>query len=477
MKLWVKIFLCSMTLIIIAINLTALFTLSENNNLTIKREENKSILQHGYICSVVSSNAVYERLKKGSVLLAEEQTAKIISETISGSNISDGISVYDGKKFLSGSKDNISQNTDIIESVEKNKESYTVKITDIDGTVYILVGSSLKLEGNSYTIISATNITDIYTILNEQINFVCIASLIFAIVISAVLLIIVMVLFRPLNKINTAINKIAGGDYSIRLEEKGGQELKTLSLSINTMTESIEENFNKVNSIAESRKRFIDNLSHEMKTPLTSILGFSDILRIKRNISDEQRTEYAGIIFEETKRLQTLSGKLMELVTTGTSHLDLENINTVKIFDEIETAFAPILSKHSIHLTCCIESFNIYVDKELFKSMIYNILDNAVKASVSDGTIELYAVNKKEFFVITIKDYGIGMNKSDLDRVTEPFYMVDKARSRKNGGAGLGLALCNEIVKCHNGTMKIHSIPSKGTTVTFTIAHKKGDKQ
>lgn len=475
MKLWVKIFLCSMTLIIIAINLTALFTLSENNKVTIKREENKSILQHGYICSVVSSNAVYERLKEGSVLLSKDQTEKIISETISGSNILDGISVYDGEKFLNGSKDNISQNIDIIESVKENKESYTVKITNIDDTVYILVGSSLKLEGNTYTIISATNITDIYTILNEQINFVCIASLIFAIVISAILLIIVIVLFRPLNKINTTINKIAGGDYGIRLEEKGGQELKTLSSNINTMTESIEENFNKVHSIAENRKRFIDNLSHEMKTPLTSILGFADILRIKRNVSDEQRTEYAGIIFEETKRLQTLSGKLMELVTTGTSHLDLESIDTVKLFDEIETAFAPILLKHSIHLTCSIQPFYIYVDKELFKSMIYNILDNAVKASASDGAIELYAVNKKEFYVITIKDYGIGINKSDLDRVTEPFYMADKARSRKNGGAGLGLALCNEIVKCHKGTMKIHSTPGKGTTVTFTILHKKGD--
>lgn len=477
MKLWFKIFLCSMTLIIIAINLTALFTLSENNKVTIKREENKSILQHGYICSVVSSNAVYERLKKGSVLLTEKQTEKIISETISGSNISDGISVYDGKKFLNGSKDNISQNTDIIENVKENKENYTVKITNIDDTVYILVGSNLKLEGNTYTIISATNITDIYTILNDQINFVCVASLIFAIVISAVLLIIVIVLFRPLNKINTTINKIAGGDYSIRLEEKGGQELKTLSSNINTMTESIQENFNKVHSIAENRKRFIDNLSHEMKTPLTSILGFADILRIKRNVSDEQRTEYAGIIFEETKRLQTLSGKLMELVTTGTSHLDPQNIDTVKLFDEIETAFAPILLKRSIQLKCRIQPFNIYVDKELFKSMIYNILDNAVKASANSAIIELYAVNKIDFYVITIKDYGIGIKKSDLVKVTEPFYMADKARSRKNGGAGLGLALCNEIVKCHKGTMKIHSTLGKGTTVTFTISHKKGDYQ
>lgn len=333
------------------------------------------------------------------------------------------------------------------------------------------VCSSLNLEGSSYALITSTDISDIYLLRTQQTETVRQISIITAAVISLILLISVIFLLRPLSRINIYTKAIAGGNYNIRIKCRGSIEFCELSENMNVMADSIESHAARLEKIAEDRQTFIANLAHEMKTPLTSILGFADLLHIKKNVSDKERSEYAGVIVEETKRMRALSGKLMELITLGSTETEKKSVSLPDMINETGLALTPLLNKSSVTLMCRSEQIIISADEELFKSLLYNLIENAVKASAIGQQIILNAVvGENDSVIISIKDSGIGMSKEDAQKVFEPFYMVDKSRSRKAGGAGLGLALCVKIAKLHNATLTIDSELGKGTTVYINIS-------
>ena len=219
--------------------------------------------------------------------------------------------------------------------------------------------------------------------------------------------------------------------------------------------------------VAEDRKTFIGNLAHEMKTPLTSILGFADILRIKRVVTDKERRDYASVIVEEAKRLRALSGKLMELITVGGAELDLQQVPLREMLQEAAVSLHPLLTEREIHLSCAAPDVRIHADRELFKSLIYNLVDNAAKASAPGQTVEIVSGYRSGLLYIDVRDRGIGIPEKELKRVMQPFYMVDKVRTRKSGGAGLGLALCVNIARLHHAALSIQSKVGKGTCVTI----------
>ena len=235
--------------------------------------------------------------------------------------------------------------------------------------------------------------------------------------------------------------------------------------NINTMAEAIEKSMGELRSIADGRRQFIDNFAHEMKTPLTSIMGFADILRIKKNVTTRQRQEFAGIIVEEAKRLRSLSGKLLELATTESVRLDITDVDTTELFNEIYVTVFPILAKAHLTLTLDTHGIVMPLDRELIKSLLYNLVDNSAKASSPGGEIRAGCVAEGGNIVMYVSDDGSGIEPEHLRRLTEPFYMVDKSRSRSAGGAGLGLSLCDQIARIHGGRLEIESTPGKGTTV------------
>ena len=182
------------------------------------------------------------------------------------------------------------------------------------------------------------------------------------------------------------------------------------------MADSIEENVTLLQETAENRKQFINNLSHEMKTPLTSILGFADIMRIKRNITPEELAEYSGIIFEEAKRLKSLSGKLMEIITVGETNLEFTEVTASSLFSQLELVFKPIFEKNNMNFSISYDECILCIDLELFKSMLFNIVDNAVKASSKDNTIYINERFTNGIINISVRDEGIGIDKKELNK-------------------------------------------------------------
>lgn len=476
MKLWQKVFLVSLCLILLAINVTAGIILYSSHRLMVEREEEQAVAQHQYLTATLQNRVVYERLSQKQPLLSAEAVDKLLNTLVaSESGGNDGVAIYRDERPVSElqaaplTEDFCAKVSSAEERTDSSDDARTLMtITGHEEHTYILVGSPVSMEGNTYALFTITDISTVYDTLNEQMRFVQIVSLVFACLIGLVLMLFVLRLMAPLHRIHNTLHQIADGDYQLRLPEQGGQEFRSLSRSINQMAEAIEANLRQVEGLAESRKQFIDNLAHEMKTPLTSILGFADILRIKRTVSDEQRQEYAGIIVEETKRLQALSGKLMELITAGNMALDREEVNAAELLADTARAMTPLLERRGLTLRqAAEEGITLWIDRPLFASLLYNLVDNASKASQEGQEIAMTCRQAEEGVRLSVSDRGMGMSKEDVEKVTEPFYMVDKSRSRKAGGAGRGLALCVEIAHRHGAELHIDSQPGEGTTVTI----------
>lgn len=470
MKLWQKTFVCTLLIVMLSISIVGILILKNNFKSSMEWQIDRAYTEHEYMISNINSRVVSERLRKNSIALTTKEIVEVMNSIFENADNKDttAVGLLNTYEEVVYNSSRITVRTALLQETVDTKQTCK-QIIEIDGIHYLYISSMINLETQDFIFITRTDISEIYKLHNEQLNYTKFLGICFALLSAVFLLILIKLLLKPLSTLNNNLYAITAGDYSRRIKITRNDEISQLADSMNKMARTIEENVTTLSNIAENRRDFINNLSHEMKTPLTSIMGFADILRIKREISKEELEKYTGIIIEETKRLQNISGKLMELITVGETDLDFQYVNISQILNQIELIYRPIMEKNKLTLHIDFEDCQIYIDEELFKSMIYNIIDNAVKASEIGGNIYISSIFEDDILTISITDEGIGMEENELDKIMEPFYMVDKARSRKAGGAGLGLALCKKIADIHHATISFQSEKHKGTTAIITI--------
>lgn len=470
MKLWQKVSLTALVFVMLAIQLTQFLVLERSFENSITRERQLAVSAHEALSASLSNHAAYQRLKANKLLLSTGEIADLLENTVTADiSTASAIVVLLNGEIVMEAGTNIFRSTDGYDLLaltpgEEVSEGKAV-ICDLDGSTYLMIASTVRLEMMPYVLYTAYDITDVYATREQDLSSARTTGLLCGTAISAALLMLVWIFLHPLKVSVRTIGEIANGNYSLRVPERGSAELKTLARSINHMSASIDEREQKLREIADSRKRFADSMAHEMKTPLTSILGFADILRIKSSVSDAQRRDYATTIVEEAKRLRGLSAKLLQLASTDSTQLDLTEIPVAQLFADIAHTMAPILARRGLHLETVHKNAVLRVDRELFLSLLYNLIDNAAKASPDGATIWLVQSVLDDHAVLSVIDQGIGMKPDTVRRATEAFYMEDKARSRKAGGAGLGLALCDDICRRHGARLEIRSTYQKGTTI------------
>jgi len=218
----------------------------------------------------------------------------------------------------------------------------------------------------------------------------------------------------------------------------------------------------------QQQEQFMGAFAHELKTPMTAIIGFADLLR-QGNLDENTRMMAADYIWSEGHRLEKLSFKLLDLLLLKKDAVTMHRVWLSHYLGEVERAMAPVMKKRGIRLICKAEQKLVLLEPDLVKSLLYNLIDNASKAMDGDGLIGVMAVAIPGGCQFQVVDNGRGMEPAELSRITEAFYRVDKARSRSQGGAGLGLALCKQIVELHSGSLHYDSAPGKGTRVTVTL--------
>ncbi len=292
-------------------------------------------------------------------------------------------------------------------------------------------------------------------------------SLTLSVFLGIILYIVIYYIFKPLTEITVAAEKIAKGDYS-NISVKGKGEIKKVAVSFNYMADEIKKNINKYIEIAKQKQDFIDNLAHELRTPLTNIYGYAEYIQ-KAKLTEKDKFESTDVIMSESERLQNISQRLLNLAMYREQNIKFNNIKLADIIKKVLTSFKIKLNEKNIQIKFESENFNIKGDEVLIECLFSNIVDNAIKACNKNGKIIIKSFkDNNEYTNVTIYDNGKEIPKDAINHLTEAFYRVDKNRSRDDGGAGIGLTLCKEIILKHNAMINFSS-DSAGTKVKITF--------
>ncbi len=225
------------------------------------------------------------------------------------------------------------------------------------------------------------------------------------------------------------------------------------------------------------RSDFVANVTHELKTPLTSINGFVETLKSNSGINKSMRTKFLDIIEVESNRLQRLIDDILILsfIEGNKTHYSNETINLSDIINECLNLVSETAREKNVTIDFkdLNNKINLKANPDLMKQLILNLVDNAIKYSKDNGFIKLSAIENSKNILFSVEDDGIGIPQEDIDRIFERFYRVDKARSKKVGGTGLGLAIVKHIVLNLNGNIRVHSELDKGSK--FIIEFPKYD--
>jgi signal transduction histidine kinase len=275
-------------------------------------------------------------------------------------------------------------------------------------------------------------------------------------VLSITLLCILSFLFvSKLKKLIRATNEVAEGNFDVEIEYCGKDELGQLTEHFNKMAK-------KLKNTAYIQKDFMNNVSHEIKTPISSIQGFAKILK-RKNLTEKEREEYLDIIIEEAKRLENISINVLRLSKLENQDV-LENEDKFKIDESIRKAILILQNKwikKNIEFDLNLDKTYYYGEEELFIQVFTNIIENAIKFSKENGKIEVRINKNIDYIEISIKDYGVGMDEYTKEHIFDKFYQGDK--SRNDIGYGLGMSIVKRIVELSKGKIFVESKLNEGT--------------
>ena len=323
------------------------------------------------------------------------------------------------------------------------------------------------------------------------------------------------VLTKPIKRLIAVTKKIADGNYRERIAATGSDEVGQLAADFNRMAAAVEEKVQKLSENARQKEDFVANFAHELKTPLTSIIGYADRI-YKRELPRAEQRQAAYYIWNEGMRLEALSLKLMDLTVLSHGEFSLQQMEAEGLLRELSADVAFFMEEKQISFSCEAKQASVAVEYDLFKTLFLNLVDNAAKAGAAHirvtGRVEstagetsagraaalessrmisgdsrvipdssrMFAAPKEEAarrYVIAVEDDGSGIPAGELNRITEAFYMVDKSRSRKLHGAGIGLALCEQIARIHGSELEFESDGKSGTRVRVRLCIEEEDME
>ena len=334
-------------------------------------------------------------------------------------------------------------------------------IQNTDGKKYIFISDTVC--GGKYVLTYAKDIS----YLDEQLKSLAIVfggvSVLASVILAFCLYFVQRKLYTPLKRLQDATNAVSRGDFTVQADETGNDEFASLAGDFNSMTNKINDQMSELKSVAEEKQRMLDNLGHEMRTPLTSIYGYAEYA-FRNKLDEEKHLQTMLNIMDESKRLKRIGDILLEGAYLRENKIEKSVFSAVKLLEHIHRIFIMRAADKGVKITYRCEDIYVTADKSLIEILVSNLTENALRACKEGGEIELGAGIVDGAKIIYVKDNGIGMTEEQLTRITEPFYRTDKARSRRDGGTGLGLALCKTIANSHEAELYFKSALGEGTT-------------
>ena len=365
------------------------------------------------------------------------------------------------RSLMTGSKPGTK---DIIDALTSGRVSSFRGVDPATGEKIIAASGLLKFNGRVVGVmrfVTATRNLDSQVLLTVLIILAIMAAVIFVIVISSLLLINNVV--APVSAVSEAAKQISGGSYGYQIPNRYADEMGELVDNINDMSLKIGEN-------EKLQSEFISSVSHELRTPLTAINGWGETLLADDGSDPEALRRGLNIIVKESGRLTNMVEELLDFskMADGRFALHLEPMDLQAEFEDAVYTYREVFKQQGITLDY--HSDGVYdepitADPERLKQVFCNVLDNAAKHGGAGKRIETRLVRRGSHYIITIRDYGPGIPADDLPHVKEKFYKG----SSKARGSGIGLAVCDEIIRLHNGTLAIGNAKGGGCIVTIRL--------
>lgn len=329
--------------------------------------------------------------------------------------------------------------------------------------------SKLETASGDFCLIATSDMTDIQSRCNDFWKSFTVTVIVVSAISGALLYFFALKMTYPLKALSKLTSSIENGSYGKKIKLKtSDEEIQELIISLNSMSSAIEHKIAEIRQEVEKRNTFVADFTHELKTPMTAIMGYSRMLS-SYQLDEGERAEALNMIYNEAKRLEKLSLQLLDLYVFQNEKAEIEKINIKDVEEQLTSVCRHLAEKHNVHLEVDMGDSTVMANKVLLISLLYNLIDNAFKASFPNSVVEVYTERTKGSLRIFVKDRGRGIAKENLKLLTEPFFREDKSRSRKYGGAGLGLSLCKAIAELHGTSLNFESEKDKGTTVSFAL--------
>jgi signal transduction histidine kinase len=467
MKIWTKVYLICMVLYFVVLNVTGIFMIEKNHSDALAKVIQQSLNEEKNAQNIAEVANVYAYMQTYNISLQNDAKIAIYTkiEAACASDFTWSV-LFDEKmnQIASNNFDKIVFNMSQLDKDSKYGARYGLR--ENNGHRYLCI---THVFDNKYILYLVKDISYVNENKKDQYIFLFRLELAGLILLAIITPFTSRYLTNPIKNLTKSVNKIISGNLSERVDVKGKDEIGILAMQFNTMATEIERQIYELDEQAARKQKFIDNLIHEIRTPLTSIIGYSDFL-ISQKYDLEVLFKSLKNINTEGKRLLESADKLMDLILLKNHDaINKKNEYIKELLHEVVADMKGKLEANEIIISIEAGDIIIPIDRDLIKGVIINLIDNGIKASEKGGKIVIGSYSNNENAFIFVKDKGKGIPQSELERVFEPFYRVDKARSKNDGGAGLGLAICFEIVKAHGAELKIQSEVGKGTRVEITF--------
>ncbi len=337
--------------------------------------------------------------------------------------------------------------------------------------IYVTVEKGLSEPFEDYAVSYGKELTELEEIWSMIKRIFAVISLCLSVLLCFVLYAFMKRFFKPLNDLNKGVAALADGDYGYQITCRGRNEIAELSVHINKMAETIQRQMEALKEENEKKQQLMDNMAHELRTPLTSILGYAEYLQCAKTTKDEQH-EALSYIMGESRRLAKMGEMMLSMNLYRQDEFFSETVHVKKLTEHVGKLLAQKLEEKKVRLSVRIEAETFWGEEVLLINLFRNLIENAVRASKEGDMVVWTGRKAKEEMIFCVADHGIGIEEEALKHITEPFYRIDKARSRAEGGVGLGLSVASLIVKKHGGTIAFASEKGVGTTVTVTLPQR-----
>lgn len=422
--------------------------------------DENSILSFAFETAALNVPAKYDVLQDNTV---EEIASNL--ET-SGHSTNRLLRISDEGKQALYASDGFEADNGLLEQTDENTKTY--RVIKQGENYYVQTGVTVNTLDRILYLETMRDVSDVFRERELGFSLYRRVTVIMLIAGTVIMHFISSLLTKPIRLLTKATKRMAAGDYSYRAKQVSNDELGQLTTDFNYMAGALQENMGKLEDELQAREEFMAAFAHELKTPLTAIIGYADMLR-SRKLDEEKSFMSANYIYTEGKRLEAMSFRLLDIIVAKRSDVEFQKVQAESIFTYLKDIFG---ARDDMEFHFEYGLGMVWAETNLIKTVLVNLIDNACKASEPGGTVEVAGYKQEEGYRFEVKDYGVGIPEEEQRKITKAFYMVDKSRARSKNGAGLGLALCAEILSLHNSVLEIESTPGKGSCIGFMLPDK-----